>query len=482
MLHSTFVAIRNSTYPFMRRRPLSLPGYVAVLGSIVCGSWSLGQSPDEKPIAPKVTAVEQDVAETTTAEVTAEVRALLEEALRDYRRRDIKSALARLRTANEQYRELSPAEVVLARFYLADRAPNEARQMLQNAAEAVPNDPEAYLMLAEFAVAEGKLVEAESLFDRGRQKGEAMAQDHPRRRGLIASAMAGMASVAEARRNWESAETYLNEWLTLFPNQPQATLRLGRVQFMSDQMDAARGSFDRLRELDPAALPSPIQMGQLYETAGQRELAIAEFKAAAAAYADVPEVRLAIAQWALFAGLLPMARENLDAVSATAGDSVSFRILEGVYWRFLGEYEKAEAIFRAVHTLSPMNFDAINQLALILVDRGDKAMLGQALEYARLNAILQSDIRSDAGRNAMSTLARVLHFGDDDTAARRAIDAVLNSGQIPPHAAYYAAEIYHEAGAIDVALKLVDAAVSSPRSFPEKSAAKQLQVKLQTTR
>ena len=125
-----------------------------------------------------------------------------------------------------------------------------------------------------------------------------------------------------------------------------------------------------------------------------------------------------------------------------------------------------------------MNFDAINQLALVLVDRQDESLLGQALEYARLGATLQRDVRTDAGRNALATLARVLHQGGDLAAARRVIDQLLGSGQLPPHAAYYAAEIHSAEGANDVALKLVDAALNSPRRFPEQSAAEGLQQRL----
>ncbi|TVP96668.1 MAG: tetratricopeptide repeat protein [Planctomycetaceae bacterium] len=477
------------------RRRLSRLSYLLPLaGWFAFGGFAGGQAPRPTvpptaskattvaPPAPNVTTVENDVVETVVAEISPEVRDLLEEALRDYRRRDLKLALSRLRAAGEQYPELSPAEVVLARFYLADRLPGDAIQMLRNAAEALPDDPEAYLLLGEFAIAEGKLVEADSLIERGRLKVEAMPKEHPRRLGLMGTAMANMAAVAESRRNWESAEAHLDQWLKLFPKNPQAVLRLARVQFMSRQLDEARQSFDRLQELDATALPSAIQMGLLFDSTGQRELALAEFRAAASAHADVPEVRLAITQWALFAGMMPMAKENLEAARTAGGDPLVCQLLEGIYWRFQGEHEKAEILFRKVHDISPLNFDAINQLALVLVDQGDKALLGQALDYARLGVLLHADVRSETGRNAMSTFARVLYFGGDQAAARRAIDTVLSSGQLPPHAAFYAAEIYHEAGNAEVALKLVDAAVNSPRSFPEKSAAKQLLEELQADR
>ncbi len=431
-------------------------------------SVSWGQTP-QPPLPPA-----ENAAAVTMLGANEAIKRHLEDALLVYRRGNLDGALSVLRAARAEHPALPLAEVILARFCLADRKTGEGRELLQRAITTQAGDPEAYLILGELALGESKLAEADGLFERALQKSDQLAEGYPRRTQLMTAALAGLATVAEQRGQWAAAEGHLGRWSQLDPDQPQVLGRLARIQFRQERVDEARQTFDRVAELDPTALPTPIQIGLLLENAGQRSLAEKEFAEAQTRYPNHPEARLAVAQWALYAGLLPLAQQNLDAARNAAEMSQRVRLLEAILSRFAGDPKQAETLLREVHSASPMNFEAINHLALALVDQQDESLHGQAIEYARLNATLHPDARSELGRNALATLAWALFRAGDHATARRVIDQVVGSGQFPPHAAYYAAEIYWANGAKDAAVKLAEAAVKSPRSFPEQDAAKQL--------
>lgn len=411
-----------------------------------------------------------DPASTTATPAYPEV----EDALIVFRRGNLDGALKLLQDARTKHEELPPADVMLARFCFAHKQADRGKQLLERAVANAPEDPEAYVLLANFAQAAGNLADADSMFERSLEKAQAMAEKNPRRERLIAASLAGLALVDERRQLWPQAEQHLLAWSQLDPENPGPVSRRANVLFQQQKYDDARAAFAQLGELvEKTALPE-IQMGLLFEQAGERDQAKAEMQAALTKQPEDLATRLAVANWALYAGDLATAQANVDKALQLDPDAIAAKLMRGILYRFQNKPAEAEQIFRAVHSESPTNFDATNHLALALAAQEDNAKLRQALEYAQLNARAHRDLRSNLGRTAGATLAWVQLKTGNQQAARKTIEQVLKSGQFPPQAGYYAAEIYRAAGANELAKKLVGAAVASPRDFPEKSSAREL--------
>ena len=76
---------------------------------------------------------------------------------------------ARLRTwkcAKKSTPRLAPPEVMMAQLYFDGNQPLGGIVMLERAIRRVPQDPEAYIMLAERAVNERRITEADLLFQK----------------------------------------------------------------------------------------------------------------------------------------------------------------------------------------------------------------------------------------------------------------------------------------------------------------------------
>ncbi len=77
---------------------------------------------------------------------------------------DVPAARDLLERARKKNNKLPPAEVLLARMWLAAGQLSNARGELETAVRMYPNDPDAYLTFGEMALADRRVTDAESLF------------------------------------------------------------------------------------------------------------------------------------------------------------------------------------------------------------------------------------------------------------------------------------------------------------------------------
>lgn len=421
------------------------------------------------PAVDEVTSQEQTAAPTYPG---------VDDALVIFRRGNPDGALRLLQDAKAKHPELPPAEVMMARFWFAHNQPEQGKNSLQQAVVSSPEDPEAYLLLAEISAANNDLAQADTLFERGFEKCERLEKEGPRFRVLTGLSLSGRAAMSERRQLWDAAEKHLRAFLAIEPNNAVTVDRLARVLFFRQEHEASREMFARLVELNSGVRPPEVQLGLLFEQTNQRESAAKEMKAASERHANDLETRVAVANWALYIGDVDLADENISAALNLDSQSVSARLLQGIALLFRGQPQEAEPILRAAHNDAPGNFDAIQQLALSLIDQDDPIKHRLAIEYADLNRRANSDLRTDAGRTAAGTYAWTLFRTNNVSAARQVISSVLQAGQFSPQISYYAAEIFAASGDTDLAGKLAQASIDSTRTFPERGRAEQLRIRL----
>ena len=95
--------------------------------------------------------------------------------------------------------------MTLAKMYFLSGNAASGRGSLEKTALEIPGDPEAYLILAEQAVQQGRFIEAESLYDKSLQIIEKFSENQKRKRKFQIGARAGRASVYERRKDWTAA-------------------------------------------------------------------------------------------------------------------------------------------------------------------------------------------------------------------------------------------------------------------------------------
>jgi len=411
---------------------------------------------------------------------------------------DIDAARSSLKTAIKNNPQLPPPDVLLARLCLKANQVTTARSLFEKTIVDVPDDPEAYVALGEFAYREGHMTNAELLFAKGRSLCESYKKNQKRQRNLRIRAFAGLAAVAETRRQWDAAEKLLKAWLKIDPENTLAQTRLGRTQFhqavalgtpkspgAKEKYSESYATFRKLYEQDDSAPRPEINMALLFEQADMRPNAkqLMERVFSRAGKDDL-NTRLAVAQWALEAGELDMAKKSATEAMKLKGNplqSFQAKMIGGMVARYSKDYAAAEKLFISAHLQSPSNFATINHLALSLAEQSDAEKRRLALEYADLNARAHSDLGQSAGRQAAMTRAWILYTQGRENEAVRTVQATLRSGGLGGESAYYAARILEAKGGANAAVQLLQPLLKSDRGFIHREDAKKLLDRIRKT-
>ena len=95
------------------------------------------------------------------------------------------------------------------------------RAELEKAVHLYPQDPEAYVRMAELDAADGRVTEAGLLYVKAIDLIDALTDSSKRRRHVQYRALSGAAAVAESRRNGARRGTICKRWLGSNPKIPR---------------------------------------------------------------------------------------------------------------------------------------------------------------------------------------------------------------------------------------------------------------------
>ncbi|MCA9149802.1 MAG: tetratricopeptide repeat protein [Planctomycetales bacterium] len=389
-----------------------------------------------------------------------------------------------LRTARQKNANLPPANLMLADILFRLKQVQPAQGALEEAVKEDPNDPGAYIYLGEVALQSRRWTEAKAMYDKGLELAQKYSANNKRKNRLMVSAYSGQASIAEMNENWQLAKSLLTTLLQIEGDNSLALTRLGRVMFkLSSTKDDERevyALFKKMHANDEKTAYPDVNMALLYEQSGKSQNAKAMMERAATQDANNVRTRLAVAKWALDHEELDMAKTNAEAALKLEPRSLEAKLYMGLIARFRNDLPTAESLFKEAHLQSPTHLGAITQLALVLVDQSDEAKRTQALEYARLNTQLYSDLNEATGREAAVTFGWVLSKLGQTAAATKAVQQALTAGngRISADNAYHAAQILYDGGMTEAAQKLLDQTLQSESVFPNRAAAEQLSARI----
>lgn len=398
----------------------------------------------------------------------------VEDAVMLFGRNNPSAALSLLAKAHKEHPEIPPAEVMYAQLCFAANKVDAGRAVLEIAVVKQEKDPEPWLMLADLAGRGGQLAASQVLFEKALEKTAYAGSNPIRQKSLQVKAHSGLARIDERRGQWDKAEIHLKRWMELDPANKGAMQRLAAAYFSQSKFDDAKSILEKMRAADKNQPLPEVVMGTLHQRMGQAEESEKMMQEALKKGADDAVTRMAIAEWALTAGKVSMAKENAAAVLKLNADATRAEILTGKVKRYEGDDAGAEAIFRKAYNAAPASFVASNELVLALLAQDDEAKHKQALQYAQVNATRYKDIRTALGREAAASFAYGLHKIGQDASAEKVIQQVITGGEVSPQIGYFAAMIYKNRGRLDVAQELLQKSLSSYMSFPEQESAKKL--------
>jgi tetratricopeptide (TPR) repeat protein len=386
---------------------------------------------------------------------------------------NLQEARQEFEVARMRHPELSSPEVMLARlFFATGRVPN-GRVELEQALAKDPNDAEAYDLLGNLALADRRFTEAGMLYDKVAALAAAMDAKSPRKNELALRAEAGLATVAESRKNWDEAQKHLAAWIALDAKDYRPRVRMGQALFQSDKSQEAYQEFQAAAKLSDQAPTPEIMMGRLYQQKEDKTKAAEWMKLALERAPQDPEVQVGLAEWNWEQGQLDAAKLHADEALKLKPDMIEAKVIRGLVARFQKDYLEAEKQFQSAHLLSPANFTAANQLALVLSEQDDEGKLRRARELGELN-VRQYPNNTEAAAALAGIYFKV---GRTDDAAQL-LQAVANAGAMSGDAAYVMGQILAARNNKEEAMRLLRAALDARGPFANREAAQALYDKL----
>ena len=181
----------------------------------------------------------------------------VDEAIKRFMNRDVLAARQFLEAAKKKDASLPPVDLLLAKMYFLTDNAAAGRASLEKTALDNPDDPEAYLILADQAMQQGRTIEADALYEKGLAMAAKFSGNAKRKRNFEIRARSGRAAVAQRRKNWDAAVADLQgaaeSWI---PKTPAAHYRLGQALFMQKQFQDGFNEFAAAKKADKN-LPDP---------------------------------------------------------------------------------------------------------------------------------------------------------------------------------------------------------------------------------
>ncbi|MBX3413000.1 MAG: tetratricopeptide repeat protein [Pirellulales bacterium] len=393
----------------------------------------------------------------------------VEEAKKLFDQGDLDGALEKLKVAKERDPQLSPPRVLLARMAMAQGNINLARTLLELAAEEDPNDPSAYQIIGELAFREGRLLEATMVLDRSTELLAAFDGHDQLKRDLQVHLNSLRAVIAMRRQQWPAAEQLLRDWIELAPDKAVAHFNLAQVLFKQQRYDEALAELEVAAQGSEVFPPADIAMGRLYAGDGNKTEAAASMKRALEKNPQDARTLLGVADWHLLNGDFDEAWPLVQSAVEVDSSSLPAKLMAGTVARFKQDNASAEKFFEQAYLQSPGNFQAADQLALVLIETGDDAKRRRALELAETNARQYPEDPA-----ALATLGWVYFKYNRVADAARVFQALSRTTRIGGDSAFYMANISKQLKRNDDAVKLLQLAVSSDAPFVHRAEAEKM--------
>lgn len=399
-----------------------------------------------------------------------------QEAFEKFSRSDIAGALDDLNRLAADDPMMIPPRLVLAQWFTQAKNPSAVRLCLEKAVEETPDDPEAYILLAENALRQGGWAAADLLLGQAEilLEEEETVPNPQRRHSLTVSLRKNEVVLCQARENWTAMQRYLADLWKLGEKSPETCKLIGVSFFHLGDTAKARQWFAQGYKISPETeLSADEMMARLYLAAGDRSRAQEALGAALKANPDSQTalyLSLVIALGGDDAARVKALAERLRA--ADPQDPAAIRTC-GIAALYLGDYARAEALFREGLRRQPENTEIQNGLALALSEQSDPEKLRQAVQIAAAIQQKESD-----NREYLATLGWALYKSGETDRALEILQQTAADGKVNSQTAYYMGEVLYAKGRTEDAKRILTASLSGTAPFAKRAAAEELLKKI----
>jgi len=406
---------------------------------------------------------------TPAAPADPAIEAGIKQAVDSFNKSDFSGALGQLKDLYAKFPNLAPPRIVLAQWYAQANLGEAVRASLEMATDETPNDPEAYVLLGEILLRQRYLTAAELLLQTAKTKLGAY-NANPERKKLIQSSWNRNAiMLAEARGQWETMLTLLDEVGKLDGETPTQLRQKGIALFQLKKDAEALAQFTKADTLAKTAsepdtgLPAEAAIAQLYQLREDKENAQKYLANALQKYPKSKEVVVLSIQSRINEDQLEDARKLAETLLTENPTWQPAKRLRATVALYLGDFTEAEKLFQELILDSPSDEQVMNGLALAQCEQGDPQKLQRALEYAREN-VRKNEQESDY----WATLGWVLYKANQLEASGQALKQAAATGRVNAATAYYLARLAMQTGRITEAVQFLEAALSTPAPFAKR--------------
>jgi tetratricopeptide (TPR) repeat protein len=439
--------------------------------------WTIPVSAQPETPAPKADAAAAPAPKDAAKEIPE-----INEAFNLFRNRDADGALIVLKKACGKHPEISPPHVILARFFASANAAAGMRNALEQGVKERPDDPEAYLDLADLNGQERRVTEARLLYEKSASLLPKFAVA-VRKKNLEIRTLAGLANTSQLREDWAGARKQAEAWLVLDPESIDGMRTLAGCLLQQKNTNGALEYLVKAYKLaeekakkdnkDVGMLPPEATLAQFFWKTGDQDNAKKWMIVALRQYGRIVSVRVLATQWAWETGQLVEAEKQATAVLQLDPQSLDGLILRGLIARFQKNYKAAEEYTQRAVLLKPNNFAATNNLALSLAEQSSEEKRQRALEYAENNA--RQYQKTNQASEAFSTYGWTLYKLEKFEEAEKALRAAISGGSFTPDTAYYLARVLDKRGGhTKDAINLLESALKTNAPFAYRDDAKAL--------
>jgi Tfp pilus assembly protein PilF len=360
-------------------------------------------------------------------------------AMAKFKAQDYAGALKLWKEIVKRNADLGPAQVLMGQLYLQAGMVEEGRKALEQAIVDVPDDPEAYMLMALVAMHDHDVAKAESLYRKAGGLLTTFDKSAKRKALLQPQVYGGLASVADARKDWPASQKAIEEWLKLDPKNATAMQRLAFSLFQQKNVDGALEQLRAAAKADATLATPEVLLARFYQWSSDREN-VAKWMAAAlvAAPRDV-KTRLAVGQWAVESGQIEEARKQAMAAVQIDQKSLEAMSFRGMVALLEKDYVSADSYLELALKKAPRDFSIGNNLALALIEQNDEAKKVRALEIAEANARKYPKLAT-----AVSTYGWALYKQGRLEDAEKALRTAVSLGPASVDTAYYTARVLSE--------------------------------------
>lgn len=362
---------------------------------------------------------------------------------------DLAECQEKLRQAHASHPQVSPPQLMLARFLLASGKIPPGRRMLEQFAATHGDHVEVHLLFGQLALHEGRITDAAVQFKSASNGQPPASWSDDQRRWLQEGCLWGMATVEQRRGNWSTASKLLGQLVETRPRDASLRDRWGQVLFHDGKQQQALDQFDNAHRQDERISVPQISMAAMCVQAGQFDQAEQWFAQALEQHPRDPNVHFERSVALMHQNRADEAQQHAELAAQFGLDSPLLLLHRGSIALQQEKHGQAEQWFESFLAKIPGHGAASSNLALALVHSREEAKRQRALQLA-LHAA-QNEPRSV---DAAAVLGWVLfQLGRMDEAEQQLRQALGRSASNRT-AMYFLARLLVEQGKRDQGMRL----------------------------